>query len=93
LTFAHGFRMPVMKRPGPDGRGNLSGAQGIISFMGKGGASTADALPSFDPAFSLRKKSTGYGPISFPPMLPLSSPFRPGFVYQREFINLFKSEK
>jgi hypothetical protein len=27
--------------------------------MGKGGASAEDALPSFDPAFSLRKKSTG----------------------------------
>ncbi|MDI6753402.1 MAG: hypothetical protein QME78_03295, partial [Thermodesulfobacteriota bacterium] len=77
---------------GPDGRGNLSGAQGRNSFMGKGGASAEDALPSFDPAFSLRKKSTGYGPIFFPPVLPLSSPSRPGFVYHCEFINLFKSD-
>jgi len=60
--------------------------------MGKGGASFHDALPSFDPAFSLRKKSTGYGPIFFPPVLPLSSPSRPGFVYHRKFINLFKNE-
>jgi len=77
--------------PDPDERGNLSGAQGGISFMGKGGASAGDALPSFDPAFSLRKKRTGYGPIFFPPVLPRSSPSRPGFVYHCEFINLFKS--
>jgi len=60
--------------------------------MGKGGAPAADALPSFDPAFSLRKKSTGYGLIFFPPALPLSSPSRPGFVYHCELINLLKSE-
>jgi len=60
--------------------------------MGKGGASAEDALPFFDPAFSLRKKSTGYVSIFFPPVLPLSSPSRPGFVYYWEFINLFKSE-
>jgi len=60
--------------------------------MGKGGASLHDTLPSFDPAFSLRKKSMGYCPIFFPPVLPLSSPFRPGFFYHIEFINLFKSE-
>gem|GEM_PF-2055657 len=61
--------------------------------MDKGGAPAADALPSFDPAFSLRKKSTGYGPILFPPALLLSSPSRPGFVYNCELFNLFKSER
>jgi len=60
--------------------------------MGKGGASAENALPSFDPAFSLGKKRTGDGPIFFPPVLPLSSPSRPGFVYQWQFINLLKSE-
>jgi len=60
--------------------------------MGKGEASAEDALPSFDPAFSLRKKSTGYGPTFFQPVLPLSSPSCPGFVYQCELINLFKKE-
>jgi len=60
--------------------------------MGKGGASTEDALPSFDPAFSLRKKRTGDGPIFFPTVLPLSSPSHPGFVDHWPFINLLKSE-
>ncbi len=60
--------------------------------MGKGGASAEDALDSFDPAFSLRKKSTGDGLIFFPPVLPLSSPSRPGLIYRCEFINLLKSE-
>jgi len=49
-------------------------------------------LFSFDPAFSLRKKSTGYVPNMFPPVLLLSSPSRAGFVYHSDFINLFKSE-
>ena len=61
--------------------------------MGKGGASAEDALPSFDFAFSLRKKRTGYASIFFPPVLPLSSPSRPGFVDHWQFINLLKSEE
>jgi len=58
--------------------------------MDMGGASLHDALPSFDPAFSLRKKSTGYCPIFFPPVLPLSSPSRPGFAYHFEFMYQFR---
>ena len=37
--------------PGPDGRVNLSGAQGGNPFNGQGGAAAENALPSFDPAF------------------------------------------
>jgi len=65
LPFGPAQHLPAgsgKRQPGPEGRGNLSGAQGppkAGSFMGKGGASAEDALPSFDPAFSLRKKSTG----------------------------------
>ena len=42
----------VRKRlPGPDGRVNLSGAQGGNPFNGQGGAAAENALISFDPAF------------------------------------------
>jgi hypothetical protein len=37
--------------PGPDGRVNLSGAQGGDPFKGQGGAAAENALISFDPAF------------------------------------------
>jgi len=40
-----------LSRPGPDGRVNLSGAQGGNPFHGQGGAAAENALPSFDPAF------------------------------------------
>jgi len=60
--------------------------------MKKGGAFAHDALLSFDPAFSWRKKSTGYFQIYFPPVLPLSSPSLPGFADHCELLNLFKSD-
>jgi len=37
--------------PGPDGRVNLSGAQGGDPFHGQGGAAAENALVSFAPAF------------------------------------------
>jgi len=60
--------------------------------MGKGGVPAEESLPSFDPAFSLQEKNTGYVPIFFPPVLLLSPPSRPGFAYRHGLLNLFKSE-